>query len=141
MVRLEEPVDVVGYVRRLEQILMAACADLGVATVLVPGRSGVWLPADGARPERKVAASRVRVARGVTMHGFALNCCPDLAAFDRIVPCGIPDAGVTSLSAELHRPVAVAEALPVVTRRLREALEATADASPAGSGRLATVPS
>ncbi len=101
IVGLREPFDVVGYVRLLEQVLIAAIADLGLPTVLVPGRSGVWLPADATRPERKVAAIGVRVARGVTMHGFALNCNPDLTAFDRIVPCGIPDAGVTSLSAEL----------------------------------------
>ncbi len=76
----------------------------------VPGRSGVWTP-DG---KRKIAAIGVRVSRGVTMHGFALNCDPDLAAFDRIVPCGIRDAGVSSLSAELGKRVSVADALPVV---------------------------
>ena len=123
IVRLAAPIDVVGYVRLLEEVLIAACADLGLATGRVAGRSGVWLPADGARPERKVAAIGVRIARGVTMHGFALNCDPDLTAFDRIVPCGIADAGVTSLSRELGRRVTVADAIDVVTARLRQGLD------------------
>jgi lipoyl(octanoyl) transferase len=89
----------------------------------VDGRSGVWLPADSKGPDRKVAAIGVRVARGVTMHGFALNCDCDLAAFDRIVPCGIRDAGVTSLSAELDRDVTVAEVLPIVERELTLTLD------------------
>ena len=109
--------------RLLEQMLMAACADLGLpGTGRVAGRSGVWLTRDH-RPERKIAAIGVRVARGVTTHGFALNCDPDMTAFDRIVPCGIRDAGVTSLAAELGRPVTVGEALPVVRRRLEQALD------------------
>ena len=123
VVGLAEPVDVVGYVRLLEQALMAACTDLGLAGAgRIAGRSGVWLPADH-RPERKVAAIGVRIAKGVTTHGFALNCDPDLGAFDRIVPCGIRDAGVTSLSAELPDRVTVARALPVVRARLRTALD------------------
>jgi lipoyl(octanoyl) transferase len=123
IVKLMAPVDVVGYVRVLEEVLIAACADLGLATGRVAGRSGVWLPADGTRPDRKVAAIGVRIARGVTMHGFALNCDPDLAGFDRIVPCGIADAGVTSLSLELGRRVTVADALDIVTQRLRQGLD------------------
>lgn len=122
IIKLATPVDTVGYVRLLEQMLITACADLGLSTGRVAGRSGVWLPADGARPERKVAAIGVRITRGVTMHGFALNCDPDLAGFDRIVPCGITDAGVTSLTLELGRPVTVADALDVVTQRLAEGL-------------------
>ena len=122
VLRLPDPVDVVRYVRRLEDVLLAVCADLGVDAGRVEGRSGVWAPADppgpGARPERKVAAIGIRVAQGVTMHGFALNCDCDLGAFGGIVPCGIPDAGVTSLSAELGRDVSVAEALPLVERHL-----------------------
>ncbi|MFC8923988.1 lipoyl(octanoyl) transferase LipB [Cellulosimicrobium sp. NPDC057127] len=106
VVRLVEPVDVVAYVRALEDAVMAVCADLGLATMRVEGRSGVWVAADATRRERKVCAIGVRVARGVTMHGLALNCCPDLARFDRIVPCGIDDADVTSLTAELGRTVA-----------------------------------
>jgi len=132
VVMLAAPVDVVGYVRLLEEVLMAACADLGLATQRVAGRSGVWLPASAGRPERKVAAIGVRIARGVTMHGFALNCDPDLSAFDRIVPCGITDAGVTSLSVELGRRIAVADALPAVTSRLREGLDGVLRISLAG---------
>jgi lipoyl(octanoyl) transferase len=132
VLRLPTPVDVVGHVRRLEDVLLAVCADLGLAAVRVEGRSGVWLPADapgpGARPERKVAAIGVRVAQGVTMHGFALNCDCDLAAFGAIVPCGIPDAGVTSLSAELGRDVTVAEALPLVEQHLDALVPAAAGA-------------
>ena len=122
IVKLTEPVDVVGYVRMLEQVLIAACADLGLQAGRVAGRSGVWLPAAGGKPERKVAAIGVRIAKGVTMHGFALNCDPDLAGFDRIVPCGIADAGVTSLTAELGRPITVADALDAVTERLGQGL-------------------
>jgi len=122
IVRLPMPLDVVGHVRRLEEALIAACGDLGLATARVPGRSGVWVAADDRGPDRKVAAIGVRVAQGVTQHGFALNCDCDLVAFDRIVPCGIRDAGVTSLTAELGRRVTVAEALPVVEARTLEAL-------------------
>lgn len=131
IVRLAEPVDVVAYVRALEQSVIDTCADLGVTTIRVEGRSGVWCPADDARPERKVAAIGVRVARGVTMHGLALNCDSDLGAFDRIVPCGIADAGVTSLAVELGRDVPVAEVEPLLTAHLVEAL---------GTVRAATAP-
>ncbi|MCA1710829.1 MAG: lipoyl(octanoyl) transferase LipB [Actinobacteria bacterium] len=116
IVRLADPVDVVDYVRRLEQLLIDVCASLGLRTARVDGRSGVWTP-DGAR---KVAAIGIRVARGVTMHGFALNCDPDLTAYDRIVPCGITDATVTSLSRELGRDVPVDEVLPLLEARLPE---------------------
>jgi lipoyl(octanoyl) transferase len=114
ILRLADPVDVVDYVRRLEQLLIDACAELGLGTGRVEGRSGVWTP-DGAR---KVAAIGIRVSRGVTMHGFALNCDPDLTAYDRIVPCGISDATVTSLSRELGRDVTVEEVLPLLESRL-----------------------
>ncbi len=122
IVRLPEPMDVVGHVRRLEELLISACADLGVATARVAGRSGVWVPSDERGPDRKVAAIGVRVSRGVAMHGFALNANPDLGAFDRIVPCGIRDASVTSLSAELGREVTVAEVRPFVIRRIEDVL-------------------
>ena len=118
IVRLPDPVDVVAHVRRIEAMLIDACAELGLATTRIDGRSGVWVPADDRGPARKVAAVGIRVAEGVTMHGFALNCDCDLTWFDRIVPCGIRDATVTSLSAELGREISVAEALPVVRRRL-----------------------
>ncbi len=114
IVELPNPVDVVAYVRRMEEVLIEVCAELGVQAGQVPGRSGVWLPADDRGPERKVAAIGIRVAQGVTLHGFSLNCNPDLSWFGRIVPCGIADAGVTSLTAELGREVSVADALPVV---------------------------
>ena len=138
IVRLREPVDVVAYVRALEEALIGVCADLGLRADRVEGRSGVWFPGDGTgldrtgpdgtvpdgtgpagtRRDRKVAAIGVRVARGVTMHGFALNCEPDLAEFSRIVPCGLPDADVTSLSVETGRRVTIAEVLPLVRRHL-----------------------
>jgi lipoyl(octanoyl) transferase len=114
VLRLADPVDVVAHVRRLEQLLIDVCAELGLTTGRVDGRSGVWTP-DGAR---KVAAIGIRVARGVTMHGFALNADPDLSWYDRIVPCGIADAGVTSLSRELGRRVGVEEVLPLVEQHL-----------------------
>ena len=114
LLRLADPVDVVAYVRRLEQVLIDVCAELGLPTVRVEGRSGVWTT-DG---QRKVAAIGIRVARGVTMHGFALNCDPDLSAYGRIVPCGIADATVTSLSQELGRDVPTEAALPVLERHL-----------------------
>lgn len=131
IVRLTQPMDVVKHVRRLEAALIDVCADLGLATMRVKGRSGVWVPADeplvGTRPERKIAAIGIRVAKGVTMHGFALNCDCDLAWFDRIVPCGISDAGVTSLSAELGRDVTVDEVLPLAELHLSKVFTQTAE--------------
>src|SRR5438270_7735532 len=118
ILRLPDPVDVVAYVRRVEQLLIDVCAELDLPTQRIDGRSGVWLPADERGPARKVGAVGIRVARSTTLHGFALNCDCDLAAFDAIVPCGIRDAGVTSISAELGRDVTVAEVLPIVERHL-----------------------
>lgn len=174
IVKLPRPVDVVAHVRRLEEAVIRACADFGLATSRVAGRSGVWVlgdalretptpagaqatdglaldlhprlgaPADsqdteydprlsgpeyapsnaGQRGEdRKLCSVGIRVAKGVTMHGFALNCNPDTTWFDRIVPCGIRDAGVTSLSQELGREVTVAEVLPVMEKHLRGVLD------------------
>jgi lipoyl(octanoyl) transferase len=130
IVALDEPVDVIGYIRAIEEALIRTCADAGLATERVHGRSGVWVRgASGAGAaagqDRKVAAIGVRVARGVTMHGFALNCDNDLSWFDRIVPCGISDAAVTSLSAELGRKVRVADVLDVVERHLAIVLGAS----------------
>ncbi|WP_073260620.1 lipoyl(octanoyl) transferase LipB [Cryptosporangium aurantiacum] len=118
IVQLPRPLDVVAYVRRIEAMLIEVCADLGLATGRVEGRSGVWVPADERGPERKLAAIGVRVSRRVAMHGFALNCNPDLDAFGRIVPCGIQDAGVTSLTAELGRTVTVDDVVGLVEPRL-----------------------
>jgi lipoyl(octanoyl) transferase len=109
-------------VRRVEEALIGTCRELGVTTARVPGRSGVWLKEDDRGPERKIGAIGIRVSRGVTMHGFALNCDVDLAWYDRFVPCGISDAGVTSLSAELGRDVSVPEVAPIAERHLREML-------------------
>jgi lipoyl(octanoyl) transferase len=114
------PVDVVAHVHRVEQLLIDVCAEFGVTAGRVEGkgRRGVWVPADDRGPVRKIAAIGIRVSRGVSLHGFSLNCDCDLAHFDRIVPCGITDAGVTSLSVELGRRVGVADVLPVVQRHL-----------------------
>jgi lipoyl(octanoyl) transferase len=125
IVKLADPIDVVQYVRRIEEALIAVCAKLGLHTGRVEGRSGVWLPADDRGPERKIAAIGIRVQRGVTMHGFEINCDADLAAFDRIVPCGIRDAGVTSLSWELGRDVPVSEVLPYARDLVLAALDGT----------------
>lgn len=122
IVRLREPLDVVEYVRRLEQAIMDVCLGYGLETVRVEGRSGVWLPATDTRRDRKICAIGVRVAKGVSMHGFALNCSPDLAAFSTIVPCGIADADVTSLSAELNRAVTVTDVVPAALAALDTAL-------------------
>ena len=131
IVALPDHVKVVDYVRRVEEALIHVCADLGVVTARVPGRSGVWLRTDERGPERKIAAIGIRVSHGVTMHGFALNCDVDLGWYDRFVPCGITDAGVTSLSRELDRDVTVTEVLPLVERHLDELLAwAPYDATP-----------
>jgi lipoyl(octanoyl) transferase len=123
IVKLPRPLDVVAYVRRMEQLLIDVCAEFGLSTMRVPGRTGVWLHADADRPQRKVAAIGIRVSRRVTLHGFALNCDADLSWFDRIVPCGINDGGVTSISAELARNVSVADVLPVIERHLPTLLD------------------
>ena len=127
IVALPDPVDVVAYVRRLERALMDVCTGVGVATEQVEGRSGVWVRADQRGPDRKVAAIGVRVSRGVTMHGFALNCDPDMAAFGNMIPCGIVDAGATSLSAELGRDVTVADVVDATEDALRAVLSFAAD--------------
>ena len=123
VIGLAEPLDVVNYVRRLEQSLISVCADLGLGAGRVAGRSGVWLPAGAGRPARKIAAIGIRVARGTTLHGFALNCDCDLDAYSAIVPCGIPDAGVTSLSAELDRRVSVEDIRNRVAEAVCDALD------------------
>jgi len=130
IVALAEPVDVVRYVRTLEDAVIDVCTRLGLAPVRVDGRSGVWFAADDgtapgggpARRARKVCAIGARVAAGVTMHGLALNCDPDLGAFGVIVPCGIDDADVTSLSAELGRDVTVDEIRPLLADALQRHL-------------------
>ncbi len=123
IVGLAEPLDVVNFVRRLEESLIRVCAELGLETVRVAGRSGVWVPADERGPARKVGAIGVRVSRATTLHGFALNCDCDLSAFSAIVPCGIADAGVTSLTAELGRHVGVGDVIDRVTAAVCDALD------------------
>jgi lipoyl(octanoyl) transferase len=122
IVRLRRALDVVGYVRRLEDLLIAVCAGFGVEGYRVEDRTGVWtrdVPlAEGWRAEGKLAAIGVRVAKGVTMHGFALNCDTDLQGFSHIVPCGLPDAGASSLSARAGRHVGVLDAAAAVEELL-----------------------
>ncbi len=124
ILRLHDPVDVVAYVRRLEELLIDVIAHFGVTGVRVPGRSGVWI-IDGAR-EEKIAAIGIRVAGGVTMHGFALNCSNSLDAYEHIVACGIRDAGVTTLSRESGRQVTPADAAAVVAERFDALVAETA---------------
>ena len=123
IIGLAEPLDVVNYVRRLEESLIKVCGEVGLDARRVEGRSGVWVPGNAERPERKVAAIGVRVSRATTLHGFSLNCDCDLDAFTAIVPCGISDAGVTSLSAELGRTVAVDDVRTAVADAVCDALD------------------
>jgi lipoyl(octanoyl) transferase len=136
IVRLAEPVDVIEYVRAIEEALIRTAAELGVTAGRVDGRSGVWLRGSPGRPDRKVAAIGIRVSRGVTMHGFALNCNCDLSWFDRIVPCGIRDATVTTLSAEAGRPITVDAATGVLEPHLAAALGAIGWRGAAGVAEL-----
>nr|WP_250649225.1 MULTISPECIES: lipoyl(octanoyl) transferase LipB [unclassified Actinomyces] len=130
VVRLVSPIDVIRYVRALEQAVIEVCAGHGVDAVRVERRSGVWVPGErGAvdprrRTERKVCALGVRVARGVTTHGIGLNVSPDLAVFDldRILPCGIDDAGVTSLEAETGTRLRAADLADEVVAALERCL-------------------
>ena len=121
IVKLQKPTELVGFVREIESALINVCEDLGISGVRVDGRSGVWICDD--RGERKIAAIGIRVAKGVTMHGFALNVNPNLEAFGQIVPCGISDADVTSLELELGRPITVDEVAPLVERHIFESLK------------------
>ncbi|WP_051325488.1 lipoyl(octanoyl) transferase LipB [Glycomyces tenuis] len=125
IMKLRRKVDVVAYVRRVEDMISAVCHEFGVTSARgrLRDRTGVWLPADDAGPERKICAIGVRVRWATTMHGFALNCNPDMGAWNRIAPCAITDAEVTSLSAELGREVTVDEVAPVVERHLPLLLE------------------
>ena len=121
IVKLLKPTELVGFVREIEGALINVCADLGITAVRVDGRSGVWI--QDAQGDRKIAAIGIRVAKGVTMHGFALNVNPDLTAFRNIVPCGISDADVTSLEIELGRNISIDEVAPLVERYIFESLK------------------
>lgn len=120
IIRLAKPTELVGFVREIETGLIATCSELGLATTRVEGRSGVWVVDE--KGERKIAAIGIRVARGVTMHGFALNVEPDLSPFEAIIPCGIEDAAVTSLAIELGRSIGNDEVLPIVEKYMYESL-------------------
>ena len=122
IVALPTPLDVVAHVRRIEEVMIGVCTDLGVTAGRVEGRSGVWIRADESGPDRKIGAIGIRVSQGVTMHGFALNCDCDLSWGQVIVPCGIADAGITSISQELGRDVPVAEVLPYAEKHLSDIL-------------------
>lgn len=135
IIGLAEPLDVVNYVRRLEEALIKICGALGLEAGRVDGRSGVWVPG---RPARKVAAIGVRVSRSTTLHGFALNCDCDLGAFNAIVPCGITDAGVTSLSAELGRHIAVDDVRAAVAEAVCDALDGALPVRDHLAGRVAS---
>ena len=121
IVKLQKPTELVGFVREIESALLRVCADLGITALRIEGRSGVWVKDD--RGDRKVAAIGIRVAQGVTMHGFALNVNPDLTAFGQIVPCGIADADVTSLETELGRAITIDEVAPLLERHIFESLK------------------
>jgi lipoyl(octanoyl) transferase len=118
IMKLDDPVDVVAHVRRLELLIMNVCSKLGLETTQIDGRSGVWVKGNGF-PDKKIAAIGIRVAKKATLHGFALNCNNSLDAFRNIVPCGIGDADVTTISLELGRDVSVAEVTPLVEEELR----------------------
>jgi len=121
IVKLKNSTDVVGFVREIETALIDACAELGIKTERICDRSGVWVK--DAEGDRKIAAIGIRVAKGVTTHGFAINVNPDLSAYDRIVPCGISDAGITSISKEIGREVKIDEIQPLIEKHILAALE------------------
>jgi len=121
IVQLAKPSELVGFVREIEAGLIKVCAEFGINTQRIEGRSGVWVRDE--RGDRKLAAIGIRVAQKVSMHGFALNVNPELAAFNRIIPCGIDDAAVTSLAQELSRDITVDEVIPVVEKFLLESLK------------------
>jgi len=120
IVKLLKPTELVGFVRTLEGALIKVCADFGINAIRIDDRSGVWV--SDAKGDRKIAAIGIRVASGVTMHGFALNVSPDLAAFGQIVACGINDADVTSMAIELAREIDISEVTASVEKYLIEAL-------------------
>ena len=120
IVKLAKPTELVGFVREIEAGLIKVCAEFGLSTQRVDGRSGVWIRDE--KGDRKIAAIGIRVAQGVSMHGFALNVNPELGAFNRIIPCGIDDAAVTSMAQELSREITVDEVAPVVEKYLTETL-------------------
>ena len=120
IVRLEKRNEVVGFVRNLEEGLIATLAEFGITGISIAGKTGVWIKDQNG--ERKISAIGVRVAKGVTMHGFALNVCPDLARFGSIIPCGMPEAETTSMEKELNRTISISEVTPVLEKHMVSAL-------------------
>ncbi len=121
IIKLKNSTDVVGFVRELENALIQVCSEFGIQAQRYCERSGVWIR--DSKSDRKIAAIGLRVAKGVTMHGFALNVNPDLSAYDQIIPCGILDAKVTSLSVELNRPISISEVMPILQKHINPMLE------------------
>ncbi len=121
ILKLAKPTELVGFVRVVESALIKISSDFGIDAQCFPGRSGVWIRDE--KGDRKISAIGIRVARGVTMHGFALNVCPDLKPFTQIIPCGIADADVTSMQVELGRDISIDEVIPVVEKYMLEALK------------------
>ena len=121
IIKLKNSTDVVGFVRELETVLISVCVEFGIKADRYCERSGVWVRDD--KSDRKIAAIGLRVAKGVTMHGFALNVNPDLSAYEKIIPCGISGAKVTSLSAELDREITINEVLPVIKKHIQPMLD------------------
>ena len=121
IVKLSQPHELVGFVREMERALINVCEDFGIQATCVSGRSGVWILDE--QGDRKIAAIGIRVAKGVTMHGFALNVSPNLDAFRQIIPCGIADADVTSMERELGRLITIDEVTPIVELHIVEALK------------------
>jgi len=121
IVKLKNSTDVVGFVREIETALIDACTELGIKTERICDRSGVWVK--DSQGDRKIAAIGIRDAKGVTTHGFAVNVNPDLSAYDRIVPCGISDAGITSISKELGREVKIEEVQSLIEKHILAALD------------------
>jgi lipoyl(octanoyl) transferase len=120
IVRLQKRNEVVGFVRTLENALINTLAEFGIIGISIPGKTGVWIK--DFESERKICAIGVRVAKGVTMHGFALNVSPDLTKFDAIIPCGMPEAQTTSMQRELNRTVSIAQITPTLEREMVSAL-------------------
>jgi len=120
IVRLEKRNEVVGFVRTLEEGLIETLSEFGIHGISIAGKTGVWIKDE--RSERKISAIGVRVAKGVTMHGFALNVSPDLSKFESIIPCGMPEAETTSMAKELNRTISIAEVTPVLEKYLVKAL-------------------
>lgn len=120
IIKLLKPTELVGFVRTLEGVLIELCAQFAISAIQIEGRSGVWVSDQNG--DRKIAAIGIRVASKVTMHGFALNVNPDLSAFRQIVPCGINDAAVTSMAAELGQAIEITQVSPILEKYLHLAL-------------------